>query len=189
MRPCWASARRKVGAAVGLHDDRSARIAGFIHQAEAGLAVGGDAEGGLRGRVGVEEDDSRDAVGEADFGARLAVVAVDAERGGAVGADAEAGAQRAGAVEDGDLCDALAGDIEFAASLAVTVNEHELLRGDHAGRVGGVNGARGEDMAGHAATNEGGGESQGHKPEALFDCHDRGLLSRCRGWDNFRGED
>ena len=162
-------------------DDRGARIAGLVHQADAGLSVGGDAEGRLGGRIGVEQDDASDAVGEADFGARLAVVAVDAQCGGAVGADAEAGAQRAGAVEDGDLCDALAGDIEFAASLAVGVNQHELLRGDHAGGVGGVNGARGEDMAGDAATSKGGGESQGHKPEALFDCHGRGLLSRCRG--------
>jgi hypothetical protein len=36
-------------------------------------------------------------------------------------------------------------------------------------------------MAGHGASCEGGGESQGHKPDSLFDGHGRGLLSGAGG--------
>ena len=112
------------------------------------LAVGSDADGGLRGGVGVEQHDAGDAVGETDLGARLAVVAVDAESGCPVGADAEASAQGSGAVEDRDLRDSRAGDIELTAGFAMAVDEHELLRRHHPGRGGCcVYCTCGEDMA------------------------------------------
>src|SRR6202040_1888495 len=122
------------------------------------------------------EHHAGDAVGEADFDSGLAVMTIDAESGRPVGADAEAGAQGTGTIEDCDLRDASASDVELATGLAASVDQHELLRGDHAGSIGGVDGASGEDMAGHGASDEGGGESQGHKPDALFDGHGHGLL-------------
>jgi len=86
-------------------------------------------------------------------------VAEDAESRGPIGADAEPGAQGASAIEDAELCDASAGDVELAASIALGVDEHELLRGDHLGGCGGVNGASGKDMARHGTSDERGGES------------------------------
>ena len=106
MRPRFSSPRRNVGVPSLATMIEARGLPSLVHQADAGLAVGGDAEGSLRLRVGVEEHDASDAAGESDFDARLAVVAVDAERGRAVGADAETGAQRAGAIEDRELRDA-----------------------------------------------------------------------------------
>src|SRR5258708_24876891 len=44
-----------------------------------------------------------------------------------------------------------------------------LFRSYHSGRIGGVDAASGEEMAGHGASCEGGGKSQADKPDSLLD--------------------